>query len=247
MQSSPEARGLTSWVPNFKLLPLNSSKREVLLCQGGRGPALIPASQAHIPGTKLLCQSFPEGDTFAHPSYSSCPAGRRTGRNWTVPSFPGARAGAAEAGEPGRRAGLGPGTTPGRHQQGWLWSVLEQWLLREAPGWASPVPRRAQPSSHAQSLAWASAGRNQPARAPGPGVRGRCHAGAGCHPHRKQSTAKRGEEESQLTLPESDKDSGNHRPGVIQYNLCTSWEAGKCLHSTNEKTEVQRGHPPQVM
>lgn len=57
--------------------------------------------------------------------------------------------------------------------------------------WESPALHRVQPSSPALSLAWVGAGRSWLARALGPGVQGRYHADAGCHPHRRRSTVRK--------------------------------------------------------
>jgi hypothetical protein len=57
--------------------------------------------------------------------------------------------------------------------------------------WRSPALHRVQPSSLSRSLAWAGAGRNWLAQALGPGVQGRCHAGAEYRPHRRQSTVRK--------------------------------------------------------
>lgn len=113
-------------------------------------------------------------------------------------------------------AGCGPraGAMPGKHQQGQLWSGLEQWLPLGTLGWGSPAQHRVQPSSPALSLAWASAGRSQLAQVPGPGVQGRHHAGAGCHPRRRQSTARK-ESELGPTLPEGDEDNSDPQPEAI--------------------------------
>lgn len=118
------------------------------------------------------------------PPQSQSPARteRREKHNWTPLGPPG---------DAGRGGGPHAGATPGKHQQWQLWSGWEQWLPREMRGWASFGLHRARPSSPARSLAWASAGRRRLAQAPGPGVRGRRRAGAGCHPHRRQSTASR--------------------------------------------------------
>lgn len=142
------------------------------------------------------------------PPQSQSPARteRREKHNWTPLGPPG---------DAGRGGGPHAGATPGKHQQWQLWSGWEQWLPREMRGWASFGLHRARPSSPARSLAWASAGRRRLAQAPGPGVRGRRRAGAGCHPHRRQSTAREEGREMGLALPQGDKDSGDHRPGRI--------------------------------
>lgn len=139
------------------------------------------------------------------------PAGRPDGKveehNWAQLGFPGAQAGAPEA----RKLGPGAGAAPEKQQPQ---PGLQQWLPGGVPDWESPARCRVRPSSSALWLAWARAGRSRPARAPGSGVQCRRDAGAGCHPRRRPSTARKEEQELRRTSPERVRDSSGHWPRV---------------------------------
>ena len=250
------ARGLESHRPGSDPVKPQAEGKESELAlgqqkqSGRRGPAWSPTSQGHAfsprrtqvllrrmtPGGphKEAVPALPAGDGFAHPSRSQpVPRQKVEGRNWTQPGFPGAQAEAPEAGELGRGGGPGAGAAPEKRQQ---------WLPWGAPGWGSPAQRRAQPSSPAPWLAWASAGRSGLAPVPGTRAQGRRRAGAGCRLRRRQSTARRQERELRLTSPESVKDSSDRWPGMIRSHLYTARGASTRLHSTGEETEARRGY-----
>lgn len=121
------------------------------------------------------------------------PSERAKEPNWTLPASPGALD--LEAEQLGGRGGPEPGPEAPPEKRWRRQPCLgpEWWCPRGAPGWGPAAPHRALPSTPALSLAWANAGRSWLAGVPGPGVRGSCHAGAGHHPHRRRSTAGRGE------------------------------------------------------
>lgn len=98
--------------------------------------------------------------------------------------------------------------------------------------WGSPALHRVQPSSPSLSLAWVGAGRSWLAQALGPGVQDRYHAGAGCHPHRRQSTVRKEGEDHGDPLRETAGQCDVMSPLHILVN-------GGCLCCTDEEIRAK--------